>query len=308
MFNIQGTVGVIGDVMLDVYLYGKVSRLSPEAPVPIVDISQQEKTLGGAGNVALNLIGLGCKVHLFGTRGNDLAGDSLSSILSINKIENNLYVDKLCPTTIKTRIMVSGQQLMRFDEEKICNGNGYTYLCKVMEETLPLCKILILSDYGKGVLSEKILEYIWHNFKGPILVDPKRSNWEYYRGATIVTPNVSELEKASNECCDSDEAVLNCAERMRGVYDFKAIIVTRGEKGILVVLKDAYKFIPTVAKSVFNVSGAGDTVISVLAASICSGYSIIESAEIANIAAGIVVGKVGTSPIHIDELKSVLSY
>jgi len=311
VIEIDGSVAVVGDVMLDVYINGEANRLSPEAPVPIVSVTSRMQTLGGAGNVALNLSGLGCQVHLFGTRGNDLAGEAVVNILHSHKIESSIYVDQLLPTTTKTRIVANHQQLIRFDDERI-NGcdRCYRYLKTSISEVIPLVKAIILSDYGKGVLNYEMIKHVVCCAKEnniPVLVDPKRSDWACYEGVSIITPNVSELEKASNaECCEEDLIVLGCAENLRSLFDFNAVVVTRGAKGMLVVEENSHEFIPTVAKSVFDVSGAGDTVISTMAACICSGYSVLTAAKIANVAAGIVVGKLGTSPIEISELNQAL--
>lgn len=311
MISLQSSVAVVGDVMLDVYISGEATRLSPEAPVPIVSVTKRTQTLGGAGNVALNLSSLGCRAYLFGLRGNDVAGNMIVSILHDNKVEYTLYVDQLLPTTTKTRIMASHQQLLRYDDERLNGSHGcYKYLKAGIEEVLPLMKAIVISDYGKGVLvydlSRFVIDYA-DRCGVSVLVDPKCSNWTCYNGATVITPNTRELEGASGGMnCDDDNIALDCADSLRRAHKIQTIVVTRGDKGMLVVDDDGHEFIPTVAKSVFDVSGAGDTVIATMAACIGSNYTVREAAKIANVAAGIVVGKLGTSPIEINELQENL--
>ncbi len=308
----NGTVIVVGDVMLDVYIHGEAVRLSPEAPVPIVSVTGRTNTLGGAGNVALNIVGLGCNVRLFGMRGNDVAGNVIADILNSKRIPQELYVSMVHPTTTKTRVMANHQQLIRFDDEYPDGNNGcYTHVRNTFVETFHTAKAIVLSDYDKGVLSYALIKHIIslsNEARIPVLVDPKRSDWNYYNGATVITPNVSELEAAIGEKCDGDDGmVLDAAKILANRHGFEAVVVTRGPKGMLVITGGTHKFIPTVAKSVYDVSGAGDTVIATMATWLSRGKSIIEAAEVANIAAGIVVGKLGTCPIQMDELEKELA-
>jgi D-beta-D-heptose 7-phosphate kinase / D-beta-D-heptose 1-phosphate adenosyltransferase len=311
MIEIQGTVVVVGDVMLDVYIHGEATRLSPEAPVPIVNVASRSYTLGGAGNVALNLSGLGCSVHLLGMRGEDTGGSILTEVLDVNGINHVLYTHPTLPTTTKTRVLANHQQLIRFDDERI-NGckECHPYLREALTDILPKVNAVILSDYGKGVLSQELIYYIITSaafFGIPVLVDPKYRDWSYYRAATIIKPNTLELERAAGVDCDDDGITLKCAEILRKTHNIETVIVTRGTKGMMVVGDNCHENIPTVAKDVFDVSGAGDTVIATMAACLCSGYSVVDSAHVANVAAGIVVGKLGTSPITIGELNQSLS-
>lgn len=309
---IGGNVIVIGDVMLDKYVSGSAYRISPEAPVPVIAVDSRRATLGGAGNVALNLVGLGCKAWLFGARGDDRPGDHMMKLLSDNDIRGRLDIDPDLPTTTKTRIMAGGQQLVRFDEEGKFNGRGGCYDALILDVAQAIGEndigAVILSDYCKGVVSQDLALNIISSCRAsniPVLVDSKSSDWHRYTGATLAKPNISELEGLiKRKVKDDYDLALGAREAMLK-YDFGAVLVTMGAKGMLLVMDGLQEFIPTQAREVFDVSGAGDTVIATLAAFLCSGYSIPAAARIANTAAGIVVGKVGTQPITIAELSEM---
>ena len=305
--NLKGNIIVIGDVMLDVYISGQASRLSPEAPVPIVAVESRTSTLGGAGNVALNLANLGCRTWLFGVKGDDVAGGRISEILLDNSIEDRLLTDSDLPTITKTRVLANSQQLLRFDEER--KSNGSTLLTDI-NGVLDAAQAVILSDYAKGVLSQELISSVIAQcqLKGiPVFVDPKRADWSRYQGATVITPNINELEIGSGEKVKDNADVVRSALKMMEVHVFKTILVTMGARGMILLTRaGTIDHIPTRAQEVFDVSGAGDTVIATLAACMCSGYSIFESAKMANVAAGVVVGKLGTKPITIKELKESL--
>jgi D-beta-D-heptose 7-phosphate kinase/D-beta-D-heptose 1-phosphate adenosyltransferase len=303
-------VVVIGDVMLDVYISGEAWRISPEAPVPVVAVNSRSHTLGGAGNVALNLVGLGCKTWLFGALGSDVSGDKVMSILNDNGIEFEFEFDEMLPTTTKTRVMANNQQLLRFDEEGMFNGDGGRY-DKLIEKVLATFSkswigAVVLSDYNKGVLSVKLSRKVIDFCRGlelPVLVDPKRGDWKIYRRANIVKPNLFELKEATGfKNLDDHNAVSVAARMMLRDYELDAVLVTMGSRGMMLVTAERNEFIPTMAKEVFDVSGAGDTVVATLAACICSGHTLSDAARIANEAAGIVVGKLGTCPIASNEL------
>jgi len=304
---------IIGDVILDEYLLGEVNRISPEAPVPIVRIKSKTNTLGGAGNVALNLVSLGCNVRLFGIRGNDETGRIISQILTNNKIVDNLVVDQLKPTTRKTRIIGHGQQLLRFDEEEISKISSahLDLLLGTFRQSMESADLVILSDYNKGVLvgelAQKIIQ-LCKPHKIPVFIDPKRTNWERYQGAACITPNISEFEEIANVKIDGNEKLLlELAISIRERYSFDRIVITRGADGMCLVGQEREPlFFKATAREVFDVSGAGDTVIATLAAAVASGISYPEAVEIANIAAGIVVGKVGSQPINLKELEAEL--
>jgi len=302
---------IIGDAILDEYLLGDVNRISPEAPVPVVHIRDKTNTLGGAGNVALNLISLGCKVSLFGSRGNDETGKTVSKILKENTIDDFMIVDPIKPTTRKTRIIGHGQQLLRLDEEEVGElSDGQSEgLFRQFRSIVGNIDAVILSDYGKGVLigdlSRKVIELCIAK-EVPVFIDPKRVNWERYNGALCVTPNVSELEEISHVKIGKNERLLvEAARSIQQQHSIEWIIVTRGADGMCLIGRDSVPFfIKTTAREVFDVSGAGDTVIATLTACVTSGLSFQESVEIANIAAGIVVGKVGSQPISLAELEA----
>jgi len=302
---------VVGDIMLDVYFTGEVSRISPEAPVPVVWVRQKNVTLGGAGNVALNLAKLGCTVDLFGVRGNDAYGTQMSTIIKNHGINDCLIVDDTHTTTTKTRIIGERQQLIRLDEEEIweCGNQHKDKLLQDVEKAIKKANGVILSDYNKGVLVEDISQCIIKLCKAgecSVFVDPKRKNWERYYGATCITPNIAEIEEISGiRVGNNENKLIEQSRKLRELYNFEWVLVTRGPQGICLLGKDDKPiFIRSVAREVFDVSGAGDTVIATFAAAVSCGIPFRISAEISNLAAGIVVGKVGSQPITIMELES----
>jgi len=305
------TITVIGDVMLDVYFMGTVKRLSPEAPVPIVKVKAKTSTLGGAGNVALNLAGLGCNPILMGIRGKDHPGNKLSTILKQKKIHDNIVVDPSHPTTTKTRVIGQGQQLLRLDEEKFWNApqEAQTQLFDQFKKTVLVSSALIISDYGKGALGGEIVPQIialCHEKEIPVFVDPKGTNWDHYSGATAITPNTPEIELISGQTIESDESkLINISKVVRKKYHIDWLLVTRGPEGMCLIGKDNSPIlIPATAKEVFDVSGAGDTVIACLAAGVAAGLSFPKASALANVAAGIVVGKLGSQAIDLHELQA----
>jgi len=300
---------VVGDVILDSYIMGEVRRLSPEAPVPVVKVKKKTTTLGGAGNVALNLIGLGCKVTLMSIRGDDPPGERVSTILKQNGIRDDLFIDSSHLTTTKTRIIGQGQQLLRLDEEEIWKDSetfGSQFLTQFNKE-LEGTDVVILSDYNKGVLNGVIPREAIYRCRAkhiPVFVDPKRKKWERYQKATCITPNISEIEEITGSTIENDEDVLvEVARSLRKRYEFDWLLATRGPKGMCLVGPDGPPlFIKAAAREVYDVSGAGDTVIATLAAGIAAGLPFPKAAELSNLAAGIVVGKLGAQPISLAEL------
>lgn len=300
--NLKGNIIVIGDVMLDVYISGQAHRLSPEAPVPVVAVDSRTSTLGGAGNVALNLAELGCRTWLFGVRGDDPAGLRVSEILAKRGIEDRLLVDPAIPTTTKTRVLANSQQLLRFDEEK--QAVGSTLLTDI-DGVLEQADAVVMSDYAKGILSPELVKSViktCSNIGTPVLIDPKQRDWRRYQGATVIKPNILELEKAAGEKAGDYTSVVRMAGEMLYAYGFEAVLVTMGARGMSLITHHKDEHIQSQAKEVFDVSGAGDTVIATMVACMCSGCSISEAAAVANRAAGIVVGKLGTRPITLKEL------
>lgn len=300
---------VIGDVMLDVYLIGEVNRISPDAPVPIVWVKQKMATLGGAGNVALNLAGLGCTVTLIGVRGNDAQGRQMSNIIQTKGITDCLIIDDGHPTTTKNRVMVQRQQIIRFDEEEIWEFDGQhkRHLLQDIEKSIAKADGVILSDYDKGVLFgdlPKCVIELCNARRIPVFVDPKRKAWERYEGATSITPNIAEMEQISGTKIGRDEKKLvEQAYKLRKLYNIEWFLATRGSDGMCLLGPDNIPFyIKSMAREVFDVSGAGDTVIATLTAAVASGLPFPIASEISNVAAGIVVGKVGSQPITMKEL------
>lgn len=304
---------VVGDVMLDQYLWGTVSRISPEAPVPVFSIERRSQGLGGAANVAANLSGLKCKVSLVGMIGEDASGQILLSLLK------SLGVD--CPsikyngkTITKTRAITEGQQLIRLDEEdiRVCDEETEERILHFVRENLERFDAIILSDYGKGLIKNESLSgdiiQMGRHMGIPVLVDPKGKNWWLYKGATCITPNMSEFNLLFDRSSWTKEALSTAMKEIKARYELDSLLVTRGEKGMCLVDQDnAFFEIPTQAREVFDVSGAGDTVIATYAAGLAARQEAFSAARLANIAAGIVVGKVGTQPINASELQSAIA-
>jgi D-beta-D-heptose 7-phosphate kinase / D-beta-D-heptose 1-phosphate adenosyltransferase len=305
---------VVGDVMLDRYCWGDVDRISPEAPVPIFHVRRRSEIPGGAGNVVSNLTGLGASVTLIGIRGNDEAGAQLSKLLTHEKIDLNLFIDDGRPTITKTRIVSQGQQMVRLDEEELfpVDPDLQARMIDLIQSRLPQCNAIILSDYGKGLLRDQLLVQSIIALAGerhiPVIVDPKGREWERYRGATCVTPNTKELETLCGDSLGEDAKLVEAMKRTIAQYGLSSLLVTRGPLGMcLMDRSETPIFIPTLARQVFDVSGAGDTVTATLSLCVAEGYTPTEAAKIANLAAGIVVAKVGTQPINSFELKAAMN-
>ncbi len=310
----QATILVIGDIMLDRYVWGEVARISPEAPVPVVRVREQTEVLGGAGNVAANLAGLECPVTVIGMCGDDESGRQLKKLFDDKKITTHLFAGDSRPTITKTRIMAQNQQLFRMDEENVepFSPGAQTQLIELVEENLSKCKTVVLSDYGKGLfqtpdLSQKIIK-LCRKQDIPVIVDPKGKDWKRYQGATFITPNTAELDLVSPSSVDRDETkLIASAKEIRNTCSIDWLLVTRGPSGMcLLGPEEAVFLIPARAREVYDVSGAGDTVVAVLAAGIASGLPFPEAAEMANAAAGIVVGKLGTQPITKSEISDAV--
>jgi D-beta-D-heptose 7-phosphate kinase/D-beta-D-heptose 1-phosphate adenosyltransferase len=307
---------VIGDVMLDRYIWGDVRRISPEAPVPVVKMRRTTETLGGAGNVANNLAGLGCQVALIGVCGSDPAGASLKETLDRKKITSGLVCVPARPTIAKTRIMAHKQQVLRLDEEQVdpLPADVVEQIGDRVKQALPGCRAVILSDYGKGMFVEEAFTQrvigICRDNRVPVLVDPKGIGWERYRHATCITPNTAELEAlVGRPLADDEKRLIAAAGQTRARYHLDWLLVTRGEKGMCLMGKESRPIlISSQALEVFDVSGAGDTVIATLAAALAVNTPFVQAAETANLAAGVVVGKLGTQPIEKAELAACLRY
>jgi D-beta-D-heptose 7-phosphate kinase/D-beta-D-heptose 1-phosphate adenosyltransferase len=302
-------VVVLGDVMLDEFIWGEVSRISPEAPVPVVDIKRESTHLGGAANVLANVLALGGNGCVIGVVGNDYAADRIRLSL---KEKSKLHRDEFLipadgrPTTIKTRIIAHHQMVVRADrEERTPVDRDIEHrLIEAARAALATAHALVVSDYDKGVVTRNVLEAILPEAYGkiPVLIDPKMRNFDFYRPATLVTPNHHEALRFSRSDDNSDAALADAARSIREILSCDAVLITRGDRGMLLLEKDNPIKIGTTAREVYDVTGAGDTVIAALAGALASGSSLTEAALLANHAAGIVVGKLGTATATMDEV------
>lgn len=302
-----GNILVVGDVMLDRYWHGDTSRISPEAPVPVVHVQTIEERAGGAGNVALNLASLGTNVNLLGLCGNDWAANQLEKILEAAGVNVHLLRLENVPTTVKLRILSLHQQLIRLDfEEKLQQTEGQQLLAQY-EKLMIDSDAIILSDYSKGALLDApALIQLARQHHIPVLADPKGNNFSRYHGATLITPNRREFEAVVGECAN-DAILVERGMNLIAEHDFKALLITRGEQG-MTLLRPQHPpvHLPAQARDVFDVTGAGDTVIAVLAAALAAGENLESAAQLANAAAGIVVGKLGTATVTTSELRNNL--
>ncbi|WP_158889509.1 MULTISPECIES: bifunctional D-glycero-beta-D-manno-heptose-7-phosphate kinase/D-glycero-beta-D-manno-heptose 1-phosphate adenylyltransferase HldE [unclassified Pseudomonas] len=294
---------VVGDVMLDRYWHGTTSRISPEAPVPVVRVDQHEDRPGGAANVALNIAALGAPAYLVGVTGQDEAADALTDSLRAAHVQVRFQRIAQQPTIVKLRIMSRHQQLIRVDFEEPFDTDAQA-LASDTAAMLAGVKVLVLSDYGKGALkNHQALIQLARARNIPVLADPKGKDFSIYRGASLITPNLSEFEAIVGVCADDAELVAKGSELMARL-DLGALLVTRGEHG-MTLLRPAQPalHLPARAREVFDVTGAGDTVISTLAAALAAGEDLPQAVGLANLAAGIVVGKLGTAAISAPELR-----
>ncbi len=309
----NATVLVVGDLIMDHFIWGKVRRISPEAPVPVVEVNSESLMLGGAANVVNNIHSLGGNVFVCGVVGKDDMGKALVHELRSKGIPSDgVIVEKNRPTSVKTRIIAHSQQVVRFDREKRDKIHPDTIkaIMDFMKEKINSIDAIVISDYAKGVISGDIVEEIvtLANGKGkPVAVDPKVSHFDCYKYVTIVTPNSDEASQASGVDIEDEASLLRAGEVLLNKLGSEAILITRGEHGMsLFENNGGITNIPTVAKEVYDVSGAGDTVIGAVALSIAAGASFKEAAVISNFAAGIVVGKVGTATVTPGELKNAM--
>ena len=338
---------VIGDVILDHYIFGDVSRISPEAPVPVVEVKEESFRLGGAANTVANIRSLGGQVDVVSVVGRDENGIRLRKMLQeIGANVDGLLCDSGRPTIIKTRVIARHQQVVRIDREvkDAVDGHLKEEIIRIAEATLPKVDAVILSDYDKGVLSKDVLEVVLAHAKEqdrkpkasvnevniPVVVDPKMQNFWYYKGATLITPNVKEASEAFGKEITDDASLLDAGKTLLERLELDALLITRGEHGMSLfeavsspsVSKDNMSnhrqsspqrfgkikvtHIPTVAREVFDVTGAGDTVVAVSTLALAAGASMLDAARIANCAAGIVVGKIGTASVTTKELRESL--
>ncbi|MBY0430393.1 MAG: D-glycero-beta-D-manno-heptose-7-phosphate kinase, partial [Rhodospirillales bacterium] len=302
----------VGDVMLDRFIYGEVDRISPEAPIPVVRISRETAMLGGAGNVVRNLVALGAEAYFVSVVGDDSAGREITRLIGEQAgVDPCMVVEHNRQTTIKTRYFAASQQLLRADRETTAPmaETSAAQLLRFVEALLDRVAVVVLSDYGKGVLAPDITRRLIAaaRTKGkPVIVDPKATDYAIYSGATLLTPNRKELAEATKMPVDSDERIAVAARRLMDGHGIQSVLVTRSQDGMTLVDYNGQHHLPAEAREVFDVSGAGDTVVATLAAAIAAGIPVVEAAKLANSAAGIVVGKVGTAVASAAELSRAL--
>ncbi|ENO84490.1 D-glycero-beta-D-manno-heptose-7-phosphate kinase [Thauera linaloolentis] len=303
----RGRLVIVGDVMLDRYWHGSTNRISPEAPVPVVKVEADEFRAGGAGNVALNAAVLGGNTELVALVGRDEAAQRLRDKLEAGRVVCRLLEAPQHPTITKLRIISRHQQLIRLDFEDSFAALESAGIEQAFQHTLPGAGAVVLSDYGKGTLAQVGgLVRIARGQGTPVVVDPKGTDFGRYRGATVITPNMSEFEAVVGHC--ADEATLReRGEALRESLALDAVLITRSERGMtLLQAGQAPLDLPTRARDVFDVTGAGDTVVAVLGAGLACGLALAEATAVANVAAGIVVGKLGTATVSPEELAAAL--
>lgn len=304
-------IAVIGDFMLDAYLWGTVDRISPEAPVPVVSVNKRSYCPGGAANVIVNLQKLGVQSLPIGVVGRDGNGKELIRLLQKTKVDTSgILTDPERPTTIKTRIVANHQQVVRADEESVqpISKKTEAALIKKINKIAGKVDGVIYEDYNKGVLTGKLTKESLRLFrKNKVFsaVDPKQKNLSYFRGASLIKPNQKEASLMVNASLDSDSAVNSAAKKILGNYKLDAVLLTLGERGMALYEKELTRY-PSVARKVFDVTGAGDTVISIFTALMAAGATLKEAAFLANQAAGIVVGEVGTVAVSLAQIKKTL--
>ena len=299
-----------GDLMLDRFVYGTVSRTSPEAPIPVVLVDHEQTMLGGAGNAAANLKSLGASPLTIGLIGKDSAGETVRNLCEeeLGSSEGLISLSSL-PTIEKTRFLANSQQLLRVDREDVkhtLSDEAISQIKKTIDILIQKADGVLISDYAKGLVTDELCQYLIQAANTnalPILVDPKGTNFSKYNGSTVIKPNKKELFDVTKKTCQTDDEINTVGKELINSLEIKGLIVTRSEDGMSVVTKDDETYhVKTNAKDIYDVSGAGDTVGATILLSMTSGASLIEATELGNIAGGIVVGKIGTAKIHPDDL------
>ena len=315
---------VVGDIMLDRYIFGQVERISPEAPVPVVHVSRTENRLGGAGNTVMNLCNLSAKVSLCGYVGDDAESAEILKLLERNKVKHDgVLIDQIIPTTSKTRVIAQRQQVVRIDREEIPgkdnprNKSLINKLSKFISQSSSQNSAIIISDYGKGAVNQNLLEIIEKERKAkkrggkgiPLMIDPHPRNYALYKGMSIAKPNRKEAEIATGIRIDSRASASAAAKILLQKWNAEMILISLGEDGLMISQRSQKKdiFLDTVAQKISDVSGAGDTVTAVFTAAIAAGAEPIEAGHLANLAAGIVVSEVGTVPIDARKLRNAIN-
>ncbi len=304
----QARLLVVGDVMLDRYWFGDTRRISPEAPVPIVNINNTDNRPGGAGNVALNIAALGANITLLGVTGNDEAAHTLTQLLTAATVKPDLHLSAdAAATIIKLRVISRHQQLLRVDfEEKLLRAADKDQWIKRYQTHLLQTDLVILSDYKKGTLSDpQSLIQLARAANIPVLVDPKGTDFSIYKNATMITPNLKEFEAVMGTCHDEQD-IIDKGRQLLEKYQIETLLVTRGEEGMTLITKESSAHLPAYAREVFDVTGAGDTVIAVLGTAIAAGASPLAAMALANLAASMAVAKLGAVAISTPELEAAL--
>jgi len=305
---------VVGDLMLDEYIWGKVERISPEAPVQVVEVSRDDLRLGGAGNVINNLVALGVRVSVASVLGDDSDGHLLRQQLERLRVDTaGMVLASGRTTSRKTRVLASNQQIVRIDRESrtVINASEETQLLAAVRRSASGCQAILVSDYLKGVLSETLLQAlvaVGRDHGIPVVVDPKGDDYRKYRGASVLTPNRKEAQVASGIAIVDEASLSRAGRALRDELDLDALVLTRSEEGMSLFFRDGREeHLPTEAREVFDVSGAGDTVLSLIGLGLAAGLPLAEAARLSNVAAGIVVGKVGTSTVAPGEILEVVA-
>ena len=294
---------VVGDVMLDRYWFGDTNRISPEAPVPVVQVGKIDERLGGAANVARNVAALGAQTTILGIAGDDEPGKRVMDLLKASGVDSQLEIDAKVPTIVKLRVIARQQQLIRLDFEEAPSEKALAHKLERFEKLVGSADVVILSDYGKGALGQVTLMIEQARTQNKvILVDPKGEDYEKYRGATVLTPNRSELRQVIGQWT-SEEDLTRRAQELRRSLNLQALLLTRSEEGMSLFTEQGVSHVKAQAREVFDVSGAGDTVIATLAVALAAGWPIEKAMALANRAGGIVVGKLGTATVTSEELQ-----
>ena len=313
----EARIAVLGDIIMDEFIWGDVSRISPEAPVPVLDVERETKLLGGAANVVRNMGALGAEAILCGIVGDDAMGEGISNELkSMGLRSGGVIVEKGRPTSIKTRVVAHNQQIVRYDRESraVIRAESVKKMLDFAGAEFPQIDAIVISDYGKGVISAPLMEGLRALLGTPSMnpnmvmtVDPKTGNFEYYRGVDVITPNHHEAGLFCGFKIVDEDTLKKAGKKMLTALNCRSVLITQGKDGMTLFEREGeITHIPTVAKKVFDVTGAGDTVISAISLGLALGMDLKAAAYVANIAAGIVVGEVGTSAATAEDLKKAI--
>ena len=302
----------VGDIILDKFVYGDVERISPEAPIPVFNIKTNKLMLGGAGNVASNLSGLGAKTRFITVVGNDLAGSDVKELITATpNMNSTLIAEKERRTSIKTRYIAGGQQMMRADDETITLIKKQTKqrILRLIDSALNYYNVLVIADYAKGVLTPEMIKQLIKlakKAKIPVIVDPQGNNYSHYKGVDIVTPNRKELSLATGMPANSDKQIRLAANKLISDHNIKSILATRSGDGMTLINSNSFNTYKAEAQEIFDVSGAGDTVVATISASLSAGIDLKQAVQLANISAGIVVAKTGTAVAYANDILEAL--